>query len=698
MPINPNEVKWDAPEKIDPSKVKWDNEPPKKINTLDRVKAASAGMGRGAIDLAGLPVDAMANTIDLGKALVGGIGKFSGLLTTDQMPTIADRKTIPGSSEWIAAKANDLGAGGVINNPNPQDKWSRILYAGGRGAGASIIPSPRALVSGGQQLANAGAGATSGLIGGAVAETPASEYATVASMLPQLLAKGASSAVKRSVRGDESGRQQMAQRLQDLANAGVENPTVGLASGNKLAMGVENLLAKTPGSMGPMERSREAMREGLQGKINSTRDLASLAYGADTAGRSIQKDLKGNSNSPGLQSLKERIQGTYQNLADKIDTTVPQDARFPINATLGALNQATNVNPLAPKSTEFFVQSRLSDLANRIKSDTTASEPGIYQQRPVNIGLPLSAMKEIRTGIGKEAASTLISGTPEQAEFKNLYGGLSSDMANAAGMADRAKAGVPVGPLQYSDQVAGNALNRANDFYHAGMNRIDRVQPFANKEAPEQAYTSLIQSGKENVSTLRAVKKSISEETRSKIAATTIDRLGRANPSNQDDLGENWSPERFLTNWTTLKPKAREELFSGFGNAQEVKAALDDVARAASMLRTSDKVFSNPSGTASNTAARNLLGGAAGAGGIIGGVPGAAIGVGLTSGAMGGLNSLARLMSGEPIMGMQTNANQWLSQRNAPTPQSNANMQSQLQIMLQQLASQKQARDPRNYE
>ncbi len=221
--------------------------------------------------------------------------------------------------------------------------------------------------------------------------------------------------------------------------------------------------------------------------------------------------------------------------------------------------------------------------------------------------MPVGAIREIRSSIGKEAASRAISGTPEQAEFKRVYGGLSDDIRNAARTTDQA-----AGPQPNNRGPAERSFDRGNQLYAAGMDRINRVQPYASKDAPEQSFNALMQASKENVSTLRAVKKSVSEETRATVAATAIDRLGRAKPGQQNELGDVWSQETFLTNWNQMTPKARMELFSGFKNAAQVQAQVEALAKAASMMRDSSKIWANPSGTGGNTLAAGTLGGIVG--------------------------------------------------------------------------------------
>lgn len=573
-----------------------------KATAMDRANSVATGVNRGAVTRTlGLPVDTVQNVIDLGKAGVGTVATMFG--RPDLAPDInSNRSGVVGSGDWIEQKLRNAGGGAIIDPTGPDDATSRVLHATGMGAGGALAggkmvkPAPIGPNARGVEARNIALGAAGGASGGVAIENGADPaMAILASMGPQALAMGAPAGIKAAVRGGEQGRQVMAQRIQDFKNGGVENPSVGLASNNRLLQGVENLLANTPGAVGRMEAAREAMIGGMQNKAGQVRDQASTRYGADVSGRMIQSDL--------VKLLKPRITEGYELQTNKLASMLPPDERFPITNSLAALNGATSANPLAPATTGSFVQPRINTLRNNMLADTAAPAPVLFNQPAPNKGLPMSALKEIRTSIGKEAASNAIIGTPEQADWKGIYAGLSQDMRNAARTTD-----MQAGPQLNNKGPAERTLDRSNRLYSAGMDRIDQVQPFANKAAPEQAYTSLIQSGKENVSTLRAVKKSIGEDARASTAATYIDRLGRANPGNQNDLGDAWSPDRFLTNWNTLNPKARRELFSGFKGSDKVATSMDDIAKAAAMLKDSSKVWANPSGTGANVAARIAIG------------------------------------------------------------------------------------------
>lgn len=567
--------------------------------TGDRVSAVGTGINRGAITrMAGLPVDTVTNVLDLLKAGAGAAYKsVTGKIPSDSLLPY-DRTKIVGSGDWIEQKVRNAGGGGMIDPTGPNDSTSRILHGVGMGAGGAIAGGriSGAPMTNMAQARNITTGALGGGLGGVAMENGADPATSILfSMAPQAVGAAVAGGAKMAARGGEAGRQAMAQRIQDFKNAGIDNPSVGLSSGRPTLQGIENLLANTPGGVGAFQRSKTALLDGMQAKTAEVRDQASTRYGADVAGRAIQNDL--------ATMLKTRIEAGYDRVNDRMVSQIPVGQRFPITNSLNSLANSTSVNPLAPATTGSFVQPRIAALRQNMLADTQDALHSTYGGQTINKGMPVSATRAIRTSIGKEAASRAISGTPEQAEFKQVYGGLSEDIRQAARQTDATQ-----GPQPNNRGPAERSFDRGNALYSAGMDRIKTVQPFASKDAPEQAYNSLMQSGKENVSTLRAVKKSVGNDARASTAATWIDRLGRASPGNQNELSDVFSPDRLLTNWNTMNPKARAEVLSGFKDSGKVSASMDDIAKAAAMLKDSSKVWANPSGTGANTAARATIG------------------------------------------------------------------------------------------
>ena len=574
---------------------------------LDRARAAATGVNRGVADLLGLPVDAVANVLDLGKAAIGyGTSKVTGKAPPDWTAPF-DRTGVPGSADWLAAQvrngSNALNMPSPMDNPNSQDNISRILYSGGRAAGASIIPNPRAAIAGANTVQNMVRGGVAGLTGGTVGEV-APDYAGVASMLPQTIGTASIAAKNLAIRGGEQGRQNMAQRIQDLKSGGINNPSMGLASGSPLVMGIENLLSKMPGSVGTYQDANAANFSGMQAKLSGARDLASSSYGPSVAGAAIQNDLT--STVPGVNSLPNRISGGYQTLLNNVLNKVGADTPIPVNNTLATAGGLATPNAVAPNVSALSIQPKIAKVYEAFQADNGGSLPtnslGMEIPGVAPKGIPFGIVKDQRSNVGREISSPDTRGTPIEGQYKRLYAAMSDDLGQSAALSDVMNSGP-----QLPGTSALSNWGRANALYSAGADRMDRVGPIANKTAPEQAYQAYLQAANGNVSTLQAVKKSINPETRGTVAATMLDDMGAANPGQQNSSGTLFSPDSYLTRYNKMAP-GRDELLSGFPNADRVATTVDDVAQAASMLKDGSKIWANPSGTGGNVAASASLG------------------------------------------------------------------------------------------
>jgi len=583
---------------------------PKEVGTADRLRALATGVNKGFYsDLLGLPVDTAANVIDLGKAAFG-MG-MSALGRPDMMPEVnLNRSGVVGSADWIAKKLGDVGLGSAVTNPNPQDPISRIAHTSGRVAGASIVPSRGVPISLAQNTLNMGRGAVSGIAAGTTAEV-APDWAGVAGMAPQLVGAASIAGIKRGIRGDEAGRQNMAQRTQDFKNSGVDSPSVGLATGNQFIQGVENLLSLTPGSVGIYGRSRQGVVDGMQNRTNQIRDGISRTYGPVESGIAIQADLKG--------PFKERISNTYGLLNDKVEGVVGSNTPIPVTESVARSGLLSAPIGGAEATSSNFINPRIAKINRDLKADAGGllaqtvplggllDASGIPLTRTIPgtppVGVPFSAVKDLRTKIGKEAASNAIMGTPEQADFKQLYGSMSQDMKNGVAMADMRSGVMPTAPGS-----ATTALNRANTYYSKAMQRADDLNPIANRSTPEGAYNAVAGSLNSGPTIYQKLRGAVKPETRQKVVATIIDEMGVATPGQQGAAGDIWSPKTFLTNYNKLDQQSKTEMFKRLPGGEQHAKNLSQVAKAAEMLNDSSKVWANPSGTGAALAARGTIG------------------------------------------------------------------------------------------
>lgn len=582
----------------------------------DGAQAASSGFYKSLVRMAGLPVDTVSNVVDLGRAAIGAPYQAITGKEPPQWLQPEPRENVVGSSDYLLKKLRGTSAAPWVTAQNPEYE-NGLLQAAGGGMSAPFNPKTRL------ELANQiGLRLSGPVLGQEVYNTTGDPaLAAAAGLAPHGAQQAVTSGFKLAVRGGEAGRQAMEQRMLDLRNAGVTNPTLGLASGNPLIGGLENLIGQTPGGVGVMKRARDEAVAGMQAKTLGAAANASENRGTTEAGASAQA---------GAKTFRENFKATQGKLYDRLDQHIPGQAPVNVDNTIGALASLNADIPTMPNLSPLFKNGRIVGIEDALHKDmagdTTGSpvklssivdasgQPIILAPKgaptPPRDAIPFEAVKKTRTLVGNELADHSLMSDVPRSKWNPLYGALSEDMGAAATQA---------GPQ------AENAFNRATDYTRAGIGRMERIAPTIDKPSPEGTFHAMDRSLAENTSTFQAVKKSLPQGARGDFAGTVIERLGVAKPGQQNADGSAWSPETFLTNWNRMAPKARAEMLSGFPNASQVAADVDAVAKATSMMRDNSKMWANPSGTASAATARTVLGG---------------IGVGGAGAAMGLVNPL----------------------------------------------------------
>ena len=594
---------------------------------LDTGNAIGTGFQKGLIRLAGLPVDTAANVLDLGKAAIGvPYREITGKMPPDFLQ-VGDRSNVVGSGDYMIKKARTAPVLNHLVNPiNPAYEGG---YAEATGGGLTGVINPNSL----RQAVNQGVISVGGSLAGkgVYDATGNTALAIAAGMAPLGAQSAAIDLTKRAVRGGEQGRRQMEQRIQDLKDAGIDNPSVGLASGNNAIGSIENLLQQTPGAVGVMGRNRDAAIAGLEGKTLGAADAASTNRGSIASGTSIQK---------GSKAFKDGARTSTNALYDRLSQVIPDQFPVEVGSTRNALTALNADIPTMEALSRQFKNGRIQAIEGALNTDMAGTPaqttfttqrivagtngagmpvykdvliPQVTPAVPARTAIPFEAVKKTRTLVGNELNDNSLIADVPRSKWNPLYAALSDDMkvgATAAGPA------------------AESALNRANNYTRSSINRLDRISPIADRLTPEDSFKALNSTLKDNVTTFQAVKKSLPENARGDFAGTVIERLGKAKPGQQNAEGDKWSPETFLTNWNGMSKKGQTELLSGFPNAAQVAEDISKVAKATEMMRSNSKMYGNPSGTGANLAARGTLG---------------AIGVGVTAALSGLINPLVPL-------------------------------------------------------
>ncbi len=682
------------------------------VSALSRASAVPAGVNSTVLNTLGLPMTTLANAGNLASV---GMGYLHSKITGEAPPALynpADQADIPLTGAWLNRLFNSTPAGNVSENPNPQDKASRYLYAGGVGAGAALFPAQGARIL--PNLVAGVAGAEGQQIAAENGAGPATQ--AVAGLASSFIPSGARYGLQEGLRLAARGRdpQVMRQNIADFQAAGT-NPSVGQASGNRRMQATETLLSRAPGGAGVMANRAEAQGQQIGGKIEQTAKNLSFRSSPEEAGRAIQRGIADEGGF--VDQFKQKRTELY----DELDKHIQADTRIPVTNTRGALQSLTGDIPGAPNVSRNLQNKRINSIKGDFENDlsiptseqkslnsTLAKIDELYASRnaarqdegrfmafenhqrnqigatteggaPLYVGstkdfarneragrsatqdanltasmrnreardlesvvgdlqsaaqqsggkLPYEAVKKLRTMVGEELDSNSLTSDVPRAKWNRLYASLSSDMQNAAKAA---------GP------AATNAWNRANTYNRVGMQRIKQLDDIVDKNGgPEKVFQAATSGSKEGATVLRSVMRSLPADAQKSVSAAMLRRLGRAKPGQQNDVGDKFSTETFLTNWNSLSPEAKSTLFDRYGPS--FRGDMDAISRVASNLRSGSKVFANPSGTSQGvtqaTAATTFIGA------LFTGHPGIAAGV---AGGVGGSNLAARALTNPNVV------------------------------------------------
>lgn len=507
----------------------------------------------------------------------------------------------------------------------------KAMAAGGRPIIKSIGEGMQANLGAQAAAAASGAGAA-GVVreegGGPLAHSLAGIGGSMLPFAPQL----AAGAVRRIIRGPDTAIPEMEKVIGEFKDTG-DSATVAQATGTHTAQSIENALARTPGSAGPMSSKIAAQASNIGRKVDEIASSASMTSGPVPAGRALEKAL--GKDGSFIENFRAKARGLY----DEVDRHVPAGTPIEVPSTRQILARLTSTAPGAEETSKLLMNAKVLKIQEALTGDMagkTGKQMSILGEdggpihsftvgsTPGKSSLPYEALKDLRSKVGDMlSGNELISDIPK-GQLKQLYGAISADMER----------GIP--------EAGRPSWSRANSFYRAGLNRIDLLQSVANKADPETMFNYATSGTKDGGTKIKAIMQSLPEEARDIVTATVTRRLGHAKPGSQNEFNDVFSTESFLTNWNHLSPEAKQALFgrqeSGY------RDALDRVASVSARIRKGSKIFSNPAGTAAaltNQAA--TVGTAASAAtllvtghpimatGLVAGAVGAAKGAGMTA-------------------------------------------------------------------
>jgi len=370
-------------------------------------------------------------------------------------------------------------------------------------------------------------------------------------------------------------------------------PSAGQATQATPIKAVEATMGKVPFSHDVMRDFGAKQQKLLQERLAGITEELSPVTEPSVAGAGIREGF------PKVFAQKRVAESRlYRNL----DELIPSNTKTPLGNFKTTLDEITGGIKGAPALSAEFENPKITAIKRAFDADVN-KKTGT---------LSLEATRKIRSEIGDALSGvsfSVLNDVPRR-EYKMLYGALSQDMKLLA---------------EKRGPDALRAFNRANNYSRALHDRADRLQSFINKVEPEAVFQAAISGAKSGGTRLATVMKSIPVEDQKAVTTAFVDRMGKALPGQQNELGDVWSSNTFLTNWNRLSRPAKQQLFGRYGS--QFTSDMEKIAKAAALIRGGGNVLANPSGTAaglSPVATWMALAGSAGAGkfGVVKGIAG----------------------------------------------------------------------------
>ena len=440
-----------------------------------------------------------------------------------------------------------------------------------RGAGAALSEQPflqavqAPLAGGAAQLAEEAGAGTMGQMAAGVGAAAVPSLANVVALGGKTLLRGG---LRQAATPEDVARlrgaatpEEISQNIETFRAAGI-TPTAGQATQRTPITMTESGMGRLPFSSGVMREFAQEQQAGVGRRIAQIREELSPVSEPSVAGARIKE---------GVPEVFAAKRGVERRLYSNIENYIQPTAQVQASNFRGTLDQITGGIKGAPALTEVMANPKLASIKTAFDSDID----------PKTGTLPYEAIKSLRSRIGENLAGISILNDVPRAEFKRLYAALSEDMRIAAEAA---------GP----DAI--RAFNRANNYSKSLHARADKLQSFINRQEPEAIYQAALQGSKIGGTRLAALMKSLPMDDQKAFVSSFVERMGRATAGQQNEAGEVFSTNTFLTNWNNLSKPAKQQLFGRFGS--EFSSNMEKIARTAALIRSGSNVLSNPSGTA----------------------------------------------------------------------------------------------------
>lgn len=387
--------------------------------------------------------------------------------------------------------------------------------------------------------------------------------------------------------------------VQSFMNLRID-PPAGAVSSSRAVQTVEKMLESSPVSASIMQEQAEKVLS----QTKSAAEQLAREFGAVKTKQGAGATIK-----QAAVKAAERFGFQQEKLYDE---------------AFDAIGKDWIVRPDALRGLRSEMQVELDRAPNSLKAVLT---PAIKKVDAIlldaDAGLPFDALRQIRTMIGKDLATPMLTGSSgsHNAAMKRIYGALTEDMSATAKAAG-------------SD--AAKALEKADRYTRMFMNTSAKtMEKIAKFDADERAYDFALQASRDGGSGLARLRRNFEPEEWDTIAGTVLGRMGLSRAGAQNASGDAFSVNTFLTNWNKMAPEAKTALFGG-NRYKDLAPALDDLVAVVGSLKDAERL-ANSSNTGRTLIAFTQMSVLSGA---LGGLGGLLAGGDATSGGLGGAGSV----------------------------------------------------------
>jgi len=397
--------------------------------------------------------------------------------------------------------------------------------------------------------------------------------------------------------------------LQDFQRSGVAPniPTIaqGPASGY-----AASIMSKLPGFAGPIVRGTQNMAAQTGNAAERIASGMGQAVNPEEAGEAAQQGIASFAKAPAPAGMTagdiiasptraSSFAAKSGALYDRFWSQMDPNAQIPLTNTMAALQGPSNRFPTIPQLGGQITNPKLASLYQTVSPKMTTIPPMISSivdqsgnpivmqaAQKIQSGgtLTVPELQEFRSFIGRSLSDPMLVNDIPRADLSRVYAGMSQDLGNAA---------------QAQGPSAARAFQAANNYYKAGQQRIDQIEPLLSG-SPEQTFAKINraagQGASANAGLLTSLQRSMPPDDWGNVGAAVMRRMGEPTPGAKDVVhGSDFSPASFVTNWNKLSDSAKDTLFGAEGTAQ--RDNIEALTRVAGAQKNATR-FANLSGTA----------------------------------------------------------------------------------------------------